>query len=322
MQVANINGLGTAEGYNKLYDNLFRCIYNLEPTFTDDVVTGEGRQFILDASTLLQAAVFLSAVSSVRVIIEAHLLRLNQLLWHHISNRPEGWVHLAARLESPLMFREAMLHIVGKFNLPGGVDIELLQRPAFGHSGQRIWSLIKLKVAHLRALKLNTERHLLEYYPARMVHKEDQETYVPGRATYANDIYLWMALTLFRQYVGSSYAMNFHHRAPDGGLAFYRTLGTAETTYIRRNTLEAFHRSFDMSSKGKACLQQAIEAIKTDIKPCLAKLLVDRSQATRSPNAPRLQHLTCTNITDEELPWYVPPPPPAAADDADMNNAV
>lgn len=277
-------------------------------------MTGEARQFILDATQLLQAAVFLDTVHSVRVIIEAHLLRLNQLLWYHIANRPEGWVHLAARLESPLMFREAMLHIVGKFHLHNGVDVELLKRPSFGDAGQTIWILINRKAAYLKQLKLNTERHLLEYYPSRMVHKEDQEAYVPGRATYANDIYLWMALTLFRQYVGSSYAMNYHHRAADGGLAFYRTLGTAEATYIRKNTLEAFHRSFDMSSKGKACLQQAIDAIKSDIKPCLSKLLVDRSQATRSPNAPRLKHLTCTEIADVELPWYVAPPPQAPAD--------
>lgn len=269
---------------------------------------------------MLQGAVFLDAVPSVRVIIEAHLLRLGQLLWHHISNRPEGWVHLAARLESPLMFREAMLHIVGKFHIPNGIDTDLLRRPAFGAQGQRIWVLIQQKAAYLKQLKLNTERHLLEYYPSRIVHKEDQEDFVPGRATYANDIYLWMALTLFRQYVGSSYAMNYHHRAADGGLALYRTLGTASNSYLRKSTLEAFHRTFDMSSKGKACLAQAVEAIKEDIKPCLGKLLIDRSQATRNPDAPRLKHLTCTEVADHELPWYTAPPAQVSGADVVMGN--
>lgn len=316
----NINGLGAEECYNKTYDNFFRCIYSLDPIFTNDTGgDGEGKLYILDASKLLQAAVFLGSVHKVRVIIEAHLLRLNQLLWHHISNRPEGWVHLAVRLQSPLMFREAMLHIVGKFHLKDGVDEAMLKRAAFGDQGLKVWNLIVKKARELKELKLFTERHLLEYYPTCMVHKEDEGDIIPGRATYANDIYLWMALSLFRQYVSSAYLSNFHHRAEDGGLSFYRTLGSADATYLRGDTLKRFHGSFDMSSKGKACMAAAVEVIKTDIKPIVAQLLVDRSQATRDPQAPRLRHLTCTEIADDELPWYKPQPAkPVVSGDGDV----
>jgi len=194
----------------------------------------------------------------------------------------------------------------------------MLRRAVFGDGGSKVWDLIVKKAHELKEKKLYIERHLLEYYPSRMVHKEDEGEFIPGRATYANDIYLWMALSLFRQYVSTAYLSNFHHGASDGGLSFYRTIGSADATYLRQDTLKCFNNSFDMSSKGKTCLAAAVDIIKMDVKPIVARLLVDRSQATRNPNSPGLPHLTCTEILDHELPWHIPPSTPVV--DISMEN--
>jgi hypothetical protein len=300
--------------FNKVYDNFFRCLYNLEPNFTNDIDgQTEARGFILDATMLLQAAVYLDAVNSIRVIVEAYLLRLNQTLWRHIAARPEAWVQLAARLQSPLIFREAMLHIIGKWHLKNAINREVLTRDEFGVLGERIMELVDRKNHDLKQMKLTVERHLLEYYPDSMVHSLEKEGVVPGRIIFANDIYLWQALAMVRQYITSAFERNDHHRSADGGLSFYRTLGSAEGTYITQATVEAFHLSFEMSAKGRACFNRALEVIKNEIKPILYPLLVDRSQATREPDAPRFPYLTCTEIHDFEMPWYenVAPTPDA-----------
>ncbi|KAK0105430.1 hypothetical protein ONS96_004817 [Cadophora gregata f. sp. sojae] len=301
--MANHNGLGEAAGYNKLYDNFFRCVYNMEPNFTNDN-DPQARVMIVDATTLLQAAVWIDAVPCVRLIIEANFLRLNQALWKHISDKPEGWIHVASRLQSPLMFRECLIHIVGKYHLKNGINRHFITKRAHGPLTPKIWALIVQKAKELKDKKLRVERVLMEFYPVRMIHKEDNET-IPGRAIYAADIYLWQALVVFRQFITSAFFSNFHHKAKDGGLAFYRTLGAGDATYLRADTLDKFHQSFDMSPKAKGLLIAALEQVKAEAKNIVAELLVDRSQLVRGPNDRPRGHLTCIEVLDEEMPWVV-----------------
>ena len=42
------------------------------------------------------------------------------------------------------------------------------------------------------------------------------------------------------------------------------------------------------------------------MQPVVRKLLVDLSQYVRGPNVPRVDHLACTEILDEELPGSSP----------------
>lgn len=277
-----------------------------------------GRAYIVDCTALLQAAEYLGSIPVVRVIVEAHLLRLNQVLWHHISEKAENWVHISAKLESPLMFRECMVHLVGKFHLKDAVNLETLTAPEHGELGEHIWSLVLNKAKELKDKKLMVERNLTEFYPARMIHKEDAET-VPGRALYANDIYFWQGLTLCRQFVASAILSNCHHRASDGGMAFYRTIGEAK--YLHPNTLGKYHSTFDMSSKGRACLHTGLEAIKEDLKAVVQPILKDNSQATRALDTAPFNHFTCTEVADEELPWYQAPAE-YRDEDINMNNML
>ncbi|KUJ09332.1 uncharacterized protein LY89DRAFT_598409 [Mollisia scopiformis] len=311
----NINGLGEKATYNEIYDNFFRCMYNLSPEFRqdDDPIA---RDYIIDCTALLQAADFLDAIPVIRVVVEAHLLRLNQILWHHISEKAENWIHIAAKLHSPLMFRECMIHLVGKYHLENGINQDMLRHSQHGELGAKIWQLIEFKAKELKDKKLKTERHLMEFFPARLAHKDDA-TSVPGRAIYANDIYFWQALALCRQYFASAFMNGCNYRGADGGLAFYRTV--AEGAYLRVDTLDRFHATFEMSSKGKVCLNGSIDLIKNDFKPVVKDLLIDRSQATRGPDTPPFAHFTCTEILDEEFPWYEPPAPTAEYKDDDLD---
>lgn len=128
----NLNGLGATPMFDKIYDNFFRCCYNLAPIFTTENSDPNRKEFILDATQLLQAACYLDGISVVRVIVEAHLLRLGQVLWKHLAANPERWVHITARLQSPVMFKECMLHLVGGYHIPGRIDIRYVKSPEHG----------------------------------------------------------------------------------------------------------------------------------------------------------------------------------------------
>jgi hypothetical protein len=300
----NINGLAGEPQFDKNYDNFFKCLYNINPAFAINRNDPQHQEYITDAFMLVQAANYLDAIPAVRVAVEANLLRLNQVLWNHLCSRPESWIHLAARLQSPLIFREAMLHIVGRFHLKGGIKENMLMNDEHGELGRAIWELILRKTKELKDKKLRIERHLLEYFPERMLHEEG-ETTVPGRAIYSEDIYCWQSLMIFRQYCSSVCLANYHHRATDAGITFYRSIASGR--YLHRGTLDSFFACFSMSKKGKDKLFENLELIKNDMKPLVKELLVDRTQGSLGRNAAPLDHLTCVEVLEEEFPWYVAP---------------
>jgi hypothetical protein len=300
----NING--TDEGattYNKTYDNFFRCIYNFEPNFAKEN-TNNGSDFVIDAISLLQAAESLGAAAAVRCTVEAQLLRLNKKLWIQIADDAEGWSDIAVRLQSPILFREAMVHIVGKFHMKNEDGSDAVQKTFLGmqEHGEVILELAELKVRELYEKKLFVERRLLEYYPEAMVHVETPEN-IPGRDVYSSDIYLWQGLIIVRQYIGSAYMQKVHHRAHDGGTKFYRDIGAAGNAYLIPKVLALFHQSFGMSTKGKQRLAESIEVIKAALSKVVKDLLVDRTQLIWGADRSMAKYLLCTEILEEELPW-------------------
>ena len=54
-----------------------------------------------------------------------------------------------------------------------------------------------------------------------------------------------------------------------------------------------------MSTRGRACLKEALEFIKDDMKIVVEELLVDNLEGKHK----LLPYLTCTEILEEEFPW-------------------
>lgn len=216
----NFNGIGAKPEFDKHYDNFFRVLYKLEPKFGDEAKCGP---YIYDCVKLLYAADHLEAADAVRMVVGASLLRVNQFLWYNVTGRSEQWSIVTYQLKSPLLFRKAMIPLVGKFHTAGGIDVKYFHDEKQGPKGLKIWDLIVAKAAKLKDKNINVERHLIEWYPTRMKHPKSALT--PGRAGYGDEIYYWQALTLLRQFFYSCYMYNYHHRASDGGLEFYRLIG-------------------------------------------------------------------------------------------------
>jgi hypothetical protein len=195
-----------------------------------------------------------------------------------------------------------MAHVVGRFDLRDrdGVDKEFLRNQP---NGALLMEFAAKKAAELKDRKLWIERMLTEYYPIKMHHPEKPAPKIPGCDTYGNDIYLWQALTLVRQYFTSAMLSNLHNRANDGGAYFYHCIGQGGDCYLNNDVLERFHENFAMSTKGKECLRMAVAFMKKSMQKIVEPLLEDQSQISRRPDDPKPRYLTCSEIEDDELPW-------------------
>ncbi|RDL41525.1 uncharacterized protein BP5553_01504 [Venustampulla echinocandica] len=294
IQLANFEGQAGIDRHNrdKIYDMFFRIITHQSPKFNTVVAF----TLIKEVNDVLLVAENLKAVSAVKDVLEAHLLRLGSQLWVYVSEDPDEWASLGGRMESPLIFREAMIHVVGKIDAKIHIDRDHYARDDLH---KRILLLAEEKVRELKARKVACEGDLVAFTPARLMHREENGV-VPDRSVYANDIYFWQAHSLIRQYIASAFHKNLHHRAKDGGYKLYRTLYKGGNAYLDITNLPQFFEVFAMSSKGKRILGDAVLSVKHDLKPLLDDLMKDRRQ---NGHGEELGYLTCTEITDEELPW-------------------
>jgi hypothetical protein len=282
-----------------MYDNLFRCLYNMDPTFHPG-----NERLVHDTIGLLHAAEALGAVSSVRRDIETHLLRTGNYLWQRVLKEAEAWADVAMRLQSPVIFRESMIRLVGLWNVNGAINKTML---ATLSSGPEIMDIAEKKIREQTYRKMEIEQNLRTFFPRDMVHPANNpnSAVTPGRSIYANDLYMWQALTLVREYIVSELMAGHGYPAADGGASFYRAIGKGAGAYCRAVDLDQWHLKFDMTAKGKQRLKDALIYVKAEMATVVAELLVCRTNiAYENGDYPYLTH---TEFSDEELPWYKAP---------------
>ena len=145
---------------------------------------------------------------------------MGQTLFQAIASNPIAWVDVGYRLESKVIFRDAMTHLVGRYRefiskpskteggggLPRGESL-LASLPA------PVRELVEDKALGLQEICQNVEQMLVTYYPAGL-HRAAVSNRVArddiGRASYATDIFVWMALALFRHYIAFAIASVCH----------------------------------------------------------------------------------------------------------------
>lgn len=198
---------------------------------------------------------------------EGALIARGQALYQAIAQSPCAWIDLGYRLSSRLIFRESLVHLVGKYNEFNKVDpdtnialIDRLRAP--------IRAVVDAKVKILKELCVGIEQAIGGYYPGNMMRhsttgRADRDPI--GRADYANDILSWMALGAFKHWFANAMALECGHTAEDFGYDTYMLLAKAD--YLDRNAMNDFHVPFPMSNKGQAVVEAHLSAIKMGVKP-------------------------------------------------------
>ena len=147
--------------------------------------------------------------------IESAFVGEGQALYDSIAQIPMEWNDVGYRLQSRWLFKESLIHIVGRYNemLQTPLDEankELDGRCALDSLRPDIRAVVERKVAELRQMCRSAEQSIASYYPSHLYRRSatgraDHDDI--GRKSYSNDIMAWMSLSLFRHWFAQQIAL-------------------------------------------------------------------------------------------------------------------
>jgi hypothetical protein len=274
------------------WDWLFGIFYGKAPTFDDENLA----TVLSGCMGLVDVAETVQAVDSVREVVDLALLRQGSVLWNSVASNPIAWAELGRRVHSPTIFKEGIVHIVGKWNdMADSTKKDL-------HPDIR--ALCERKYRELEIAKEAIELRILGHYPAFLCRDAANK---PGRATYSNDIYMWMAICFYRQWFAQAISDGRNRVARDGGYEFYHQIGQAGQAYLSHETFLNFHKYFPMSSKACNVLEANMGILKKEVRHFVHDILQSNVNVD-GVGYPPLRWLTCVKVTKEDYPWHVEEP--------------
>lgn len=278
------------------YNRIFGSFYGVPFEIDDDNITAVLR----DILGLIEVAEYLGCVRNIARTVETAILSQGITLHRSISGNPSAWSALACRIRSELVFKESVVHLVGRWNE--------LDHDARQDVVPDVRAVCERKHAELSAKKAQVEHQLLKHYPADLQKdaKEHPNTY--NRQAYSNDIMGWVAISLFKHWLASAIVQDKHRHGADGGFWLYSVIGEGGHAYLAEGEIAAFHKRFPMSVKGSAVFLDRLMAIKESVKKIVDPLLLNYSQL--EPKEFGLKYLTCVDVRKQDLPWYGETEPP------------
>lgn len=276
-------GIVWPETLRKRWASMFRIIYNMDPLLQ----SVDSQSIVLEAKDLVQMADDIRVSSEVMRALETALLRLDRLIFHSIFWHPAIWANLGIRMRSAVIYQEAVIHLVGTWKALNATTINLLE--------PYTRDLCLKKYQELVLRKKTVESRILCHYPESLHCRTGGNL---SCASYANNIYMWMAICFFRQWFSHSIVQRRNYVADDGGAALYRKIGAADV-YLTSQEMNYFNLKFPMSTRGRAVFEAKVRELKEEIRSFVDELLVNNSRYTFD----ELPHLTCCRVDEEDLPW-------------------
>jgi len=228
-------------------------------------------------------------------VVDLALMRQDEVLWKSIADSPIVWAELGRRVRSPGIFTEAVVHIVGKW--------KMLDADSKRELPKDIQKLCKRKWEELELAKRAIEIRIAGHYPPFLCRNHADK---PHRTAYASNIYSWMALCCFRQFLSQSGNDGKNRLADDGGYAWYKAFAQGGDAYLDHEDLRVFHSYFPMSSKACSVLEAHMNVLKGEIKEFVKDLMKVRTHVDPANlDGVSKPWLTCTVVDKNDLPWAV-----------------
>ncbi|KXS94890.1 hypothetical protein AC578_1674 [Pseudocercospora eumusae] len=279
------------------YDAVLGAMYNQPINLGDSQQDGLS-DLLSNAFQVTVVSEYLDCIRIVSKPIEATLLATGQNLNRAIASNPVPWLTFAARVRSRAIFKEALIHAAGQFNQPSVMDkINRDEIPA------DVLEVLVRKGRWVQKTVSDSTRYLASYYPSmllREVRPGDKDNV--SRASYGNDIVMWIAVCIFRHWICDLMASDRTHHAPDMGWAFVNAVCMGGDIYLSRQMLQHnFHVRFPMTSKGMACVEHRLAEIKDDVKQWAVPLKINNSSLDLSQMP--VSHFLHINVNNADFPW-------------------
>ena len=213
-----------------------------------------------------------------------------------VAAKPVYWLAFAQRIRSPEIFKEALIHAVGRINQPH-------LRTIHTDLDRYIVNVIDAKVEDLKQSFEKLMLNIGSYYP-----QELQREALPGftdianigRGSYSNDIFGWHALSIFRQYINQEAIKTLNKH--DMGYALVTKIFEGGNGYLTRADMEPFFQAIcPMSPKAQDGIERKVNEMKNHVKRWAGDLMVNKSEVNTRYFP--LNYFTCTNVTEEDIPF-------------------
>ncbi|KAK5135590.1 hypothetical protein LTR08_005070 [Meristemomyces frigidus] len=296
--------------YVLAYEAVLGACYNI-PIDLGDFENDAMADILNTALEIVEVAEYLDCVHIITKSIEAVLLATGQTLHQSIQRYPIAWLSFASRLRSRIIFREALIHGAGQFNCKGiAAEVENLPKA--------VSDILTKKAKVLMAAMQQAEMKILSYYPSHLqrektVGRADKDN--TGRASYANDVMSWIALTVLRHFFAQNLCNGNTHNAEDMGWEVVTAIMAGGDTYLNKPQLESFHNLFPMSRKGAGVVEHRLDEMKELIKSFVRDLAKNESQL--DIRLFPVKHFTCTTVDIHDYPWNTGYGAAAAGDSSD-----
>jgi len=167
-----------------------------------------------------------------------------------------------------------------------------------------IRDLIDKKYDALIKATKEVQSRIAAYYPAELrrtavTGRVDRDPI--GRKDYSNDIFTWMALSLFRHWYTLAIIHGKTHDATDMGYSIYKNIAEGGHAYLDRNMTSQFHTLFPMSSKAQAVVHTKLDGVKEDMKIFVEPVLkvCCHLDVVRYD----VKWFTCVEVHEDEFPF-------------------
>jgi hypothetical protein len=152
----------------------------------------------------------------VEKLMENNLIVKGQEVFQAISANPVIWIDLAFRIQSKVLFKEALVHLTGNYNAlkltpPNEAFKEKYSRALsiLDQLSPELRDLVEYKHDELKTICQNVDREVSAHYLPGM-----QRSTVTGQAKdgsiaridYAKDVFSWLTVTLYRHWWGLTLA--------------------------------------------------------------------------------------------------------------------
>lgn len=242
-------------------------------------------KFVLHAIVgLTDVAEAVGSIHIVSLAIDNALVKQGQLLYRSIATHATAWADLALRVRSEIIFRDAIVHMVGQWGVLSK------DKEAMEVMHPQIRTLCADKHKQLDEMKSAIELRIMGHYPLHLQRLAPGTGTGPGSTTlrgtgnsvkttrYQGDVLSWMALNLFRHWLGQHVCAEMNRKAADGGYVFYHALAAGGDKYVDHDAIENFTQYFPLSKKSRNAFEGHLGTLKEGVKPYVHALVQHKSQ--------------------------------------------
>jgi hypothetical protein len=202
------------------------------------------------------------------------------------------WFEFSSRVRSRELYRETVIQAVGRFQTAKfKADIPSLSAETY--------TLVDQKATELKDRVKRLFHNILSYYPSELQRTAITgyaDTDNIGRNSYSNDIFLWMALSIYRHCVSLEAFAAIDNE--DMGYDLVVRIAKGGDKYCSLADCGPFFQRFPMTAKARDVINKKMKEIKDHVKPWAG--ILTHSYAEYGLNT---GYFTCTNLAEDEYPF-------------------